>query len=341
VRSAVATLAGLVLTFGGLTPAFAADAAPSSATPATASSGARATTVPTPTTETMTHWSCDRAARARVSVTWISQTQARIRWKASDRGADGRTPVLRIVGLDHNGAEPAVKRNFFADDGKVIVRGGPGASRSDERAWTPNLTHLDEIEVWIWNGVGKRRDSCGFNVVKRLNDHRYSPERTAPRSYADSKALRDRIVAKAWRQYRGVNHESFDNCSRYSRPFYAPNICHAWCADFAWWLWAESGVRGAKAYNSSYTDDFADEWRVTFKPLGGSRKPARGDVIVWSHRTDGINGHVGVVVAAKGWKVKVIHGNWGDRVSFMGWIDPFTSTQDYGNKHVIGFASPA
>ena len=54
-----------------------------------------------------------------------------------------------------------------------------------------------------------------------------------------------------------------------------------------------------------------------------------------------MNGHIGVVVATKGWKVKIIHGNWGDRVYFQDWINPFTSRQDGGRKRVIGFASPA
>jgi hypothetical protein len=259
----------------------------------------------------------------------------------SDTRADGRSPVLKIVGLDHNGAEPSLKRRYFADDGVVVLGKGAGTARSGGRVWAPSLKHLDEVEVWIWNGVGKRRAGCGPNVIKRLNDVRYSPVRTIPLSYARSRKLRDRIVAEAWRQYRGVNHESGENCSRYSRPFYEPDICHAWCADFAWWVWSKAGVERAKAYNSSYTDDFADEWRVKFKRLGGERKPARGDVIVWSHRTDGINGHVGIVVATKGWKVKVVHGNWGDRVWTFGWTDPFTDRQDGGHKRVIGFASPA
>lgn len=343
----VATLTGVALTLGSLTPAFAAPTATASPTtqtrPATGTGTGTGTAVSAAAarTETMTHWSCDRAAKATVSVTWRSRTEARVRWRVTDMSADGRTPVLKILGLDHNGAKPSLKRRYFSDDGKIVVGKGRGASRSNGRVWAPSLRNLDEIEVWIWTSVGSRRTSCGYNIVKRLNDHRYSPKRTEPLSYSRSKKLRNRIVAEAWRQYRGVNHESGDNCSKFSRPFYEPNLCHAWCADFAWWVWSKAGVQRAKAYNSSYTDDFRDEWRVRFKPLGGPRKPTKGDVVVWSHRTDGINGHVGVVVATKGWKVKMIHGNWSDRVSFMGWIDPFTSRQDHGNKRVIGFASPA
>jgi hypothetical protein len=291
------------------------------------------------TSETMTHWSCDRTARASVTVTWRSDREARLRWRVSDERRDGRSAVLRIVGLEHGAGGPVARRNLFGGNGTVVT-GGHG--RSGDVVWRPSLRRLDEVEVWIWNGVGRAAASCGFNVVKRLNDRRWSPVRTEPLSYARSRALRDRIVATAFREYRGVNRESGDNCSHYSDGFYAPNICHAWCADFAWWVWNAAGVRDVRAYNSSYTDDFADEWRVEFKPLGGPWKPAKGDVVVWSHRTDGVNGHVGVVVATKGWKIKLVNGNWSDRVVYVsGWIDPFTSRQDHGRKRVIGFASPA
>jgi hypothetical protein len=293
---------------------------------------------PAARSETMTHWSCDRTARASVTVTWQSRTQARVRWRVTDERRDGRSAVLRIVGLQHSAKGPVARRNLFGGNGTVVTT---GHGRSGDVTWRPALRTLDEIEVWVWNGVGGRRASCGLNVVKRLNDHRWSPTRTAPLSYRRSKALRDRIVAEAMRQYRGGNRESGDNCSRFSDPFYAPNVCHPWCADFAWWVWMTAGVRDVRAYNSSYTDDFADEWRVAFKPLGGRHLPARGDVIVWSHRTDGVNGHVGVVVATRGWKVKVVNGNWGDRVTHTAWIDPFTSRQDSGRKRVVGFASPA
>lgn len=292
-------------------------------------------------TETMTHWSCDRTARAVVSVTWLAKDEARIRWSLTDARSDGRSAVMKIVGIDHNGSRPALRRAFFGGDGMVVNPHGAGTVRTGGRTWRPGLRRLHEVEVWIWNGFGRERVSCGYNVVKRLNDHLYPPERTTPASYTRSKALRKRVVAEAWRQYRGVNHERRDNCSRYSHPFYSPNICHAWCSDFAWWVWTTAGVPRAKQYNSSYTDDFEDEWRVRFKPLGGPRKPAPGDVVVWSHRTDGINGHVGVVVATRGWMIQYIHGNWSDRVWFTGWTNPFTATSDAGRKHVIGFASPA
>jgi hypothetical protein len=291
-------------------------------------------------TESMTHWSCDRAAKADVSVTWISRATARVSWRITDKRRDGRKATIRIVGLDHNGSRPSVKREFFGG-AHVAVANGSGKSTSGGRLWNPGLRKLDEVEVWIWTEAAGHRSGCGYNIVKRINDVTHSPARTAPLPYAKSKALRDRIVSVAWQQNASGYHEYGTNCSKYTNYFYSPNICMAWCANFAWSVWAHAGVPRAKVYNSSYTDDFADEWRVQFKPLGGKWKPAKGDVVVWSHRTDGINGHVGVVVATNGWNIKIVQGNWSDRVTSSGWINPFTSRQDGGNKRVIGFASPA
>lgn len=288
-------------------------------------------------TERMVHLSCDRTARARVTVTWLSERSARISWTLSDL-AGGRRPALRIVGLDFNGARPALQQQFFGDDHKIVLRSGAGTRRSGGRTWTPaRLGKLDKVQVWIWNlGAG-----CGYNVVKRLNDFSYSPTGTEPQSFARTRALRTRIKKVALAQYHGGNHESGENCSKYVNAFYSPNICQPWCADFAWWVWMKAGVKGAKAYNSSYTNDFRDEWRVRFKPLGGKRKPAVGDVMVQKHSTDGTNGHVGVVIATHGWKVKVVHGNWSDAVQLQDWTNPFTYTSDGGRKRVVGFASPA
>lgn len=321
-RRPVPILTGLAVVLGGLVPAAAVPAA----------AAAR--------TETMTHWSCDRAAKATVSVTWTSRSTAQVSWKLWDTRRDGRSAAMRIVGLDHNGARLSIKRNYFSGDG-VTYTSGAWKSRSGGRSFRPQLNKLDEVEVWTWTSSRGRRASCGYNITKRINDVTHSPARTTPLTYGKSRAVRDRVVAAAWKQYRNGYHESGVNCSKYTNAFYSPNICQAWCANFAWWIWATAGVHHAKLYNSSYTDDFADEWRVKFKTTGGAHKPAKGDVIVWSHRTDGVNGHAGVVVATSGWNVKIIHGNWGDRVALSGWINPFTSRQDGGNKRVIGFASPA
>jgi hypothetical protein len=292
-------------------------------------------------TESMNHYSCDRAAKASVSVTWTSKTTAKVKWKLTDSRRDGRNPALRIVGLDHNGAKASLKRNFFSDDGVAYVTKGVGNSKSGTHTFKPGLKKLDEVEVWIWTSAGGRKSSCGYNITKRINDTLHTPARTTPLTYAKSKTVRDRVVAEAWKQYRNGYHESGVNCAKYTNAFQSPDICQAWCANFAWWIWMTAGVKDAKLYNSSYTDDFQDEWRVKFKTTGGPHKPAKGDVIVWSHRTDGVNGHNGVVVQTDGWNVKIIQGNWGDRVALSGWINPFTSRQDGGAKRVIGFASPA
>ncbi|MCU1677750.1 MAG: hypothetical protein JWM93_2508, partial [Frankiales bacterium] len=143
-----------------------------------------------------------------------------------------------------------------------------------------------------------------------------------------------------FKQLNSNFHEGYLNCNKFSNYFMQRKVCQPWCAVFAWYVWTAAGVPSAKQFESSYTDDFEDEWRVNFKPLGGPRKPEKGDVVVWSHRTNGINGHVGVVVAVDGWNIRMIHGNWTDTVLYSPWTNPFTRTADHGAKRVIGFASP-
>ncbi|MFI7585529.1 CHAP domain-containing protein [Spongisporangium articulatum] len=323
VRRGFAWVSGLVLIVGGTVPLSAS---------ATQNLGAAAESPYS--IEKMVHYSCDRTARASVAVSWHSATEARVNWKI-EKKSGGRKAALKIVGIDYNGSKKAVKRYMFADDHKIVTSGS--GSRSGGRLWAPGLGQLDEIEVWVWT-LGS---TCGPNVIKRLNDTVHTAKRTDPKPYSKSSALRKKIKKVALAQYHGGNHESGENCSKYVNAFYEPNICQAWCSDFAWWVWMKAGVPGAKMYNSSYTNDFRDEWRVRFKPIGGKYKPAVGDVMVQKHRTNGINGHVGVVIAVDGWKVKVVHGNWSDAVQFQGWTDSRKYTSDHGAKKVIGFASPA
>lgn len=293
-----------------------------------------------PSTERMTHWTCDRAAVANVAVTWLSPKSADISWRLTDRLSDGRSPLLKLVAVSYNGGEPDTRDRYFDGDGDVAATGGVGAEREGGRTWTPAVKRFDKLEVWIYNGIGGERAWCGYNIVKRLNDHVFAPERTAATVPSKSKEIRAAIVAEAWRQYRSGYADGVNKCNKYSNYFHQSTVCQAWCAVFAWYVWTKAGVPGAKAYQSSYTDDFADEWKVRFKKIGGAQLPAPGDVVVWSHDTDGINGHVGIVVQTNGWNVRVIHGNWGSAVRYENWFNPFTRTSDNGRKHVIGFASP-
>ena len=341
----VAILTSLALALPVVVPANAASPArattPAPAAASTAVAAPAELTTSRARIEHMRHWTCDRAGYVDVTVGWESERKATVRWRVSDQRRDGRSVVIRIIGLDFNGAAPSLKRDFFGGSHVAAVSTGAGTSRSGQRTWTPSFAHFDELEVRVWNGLGRERVNCGINAIKRLNNFRHSAVRTLPKSYEKTKALRKRIVKVAWDQYRSGYRERWNNCSKYTNTFYAPDLCHPWCSDFAWWVWWKAGVPGAAKYNSSYTDDFRDEWRVTFKSIKGTRKPRIGDVIVYSHQTDGINGHVGVVVATDGWRVKLIHGNWGDRVVYDGhWTNPFASTSDSGRKHVIGFASP-
>ncbi|MCU1678881.1 MAG: hypothetical protein JWM93_3639, partial [Frankiales bacterium] len=144
-----------------------------------------------PSTERMTHWTCDRKGVANVAVTWLSPRQATVDWKLTDRASDGRAPLVKIVAVSFNGAAPDTRAYLFGGSHEMVALGGIGTVRSGKRTWTPHITTFDKIEVWIYNGRGSERAACGYNIIKRLNDFVYPTERTDPTPYAKSKAIRD------------------------------------------------------------------------------------------------------------------------------------------------------
>lgn len=289
----------------------------------------------------MTLHSCapDRGAQAVVDVSWVSARTATITWKLSDTDADGRAPRLKIQAVDLNGSAADTTVNFFSG-GELALSGGRGTTRSQTRTWTPaGIDAFNELQIWVTNGRGSEMASCGWEYSHRMNNYLHSETRLAPTSYAKSRALRDRIVASAYEQMNMGYGERPGNCNKYTDSLTDPNVCRPWCADFAFYNWVQAGVPWAKTFASSYAEDVMAEWRVAFKPVYGSRFPAKGDIAVFRHPEKGKNGHVAVVVDTDGWRVKVIDGNYSDRViSAPRWVDPATNPSEF--KPLLGYASP-
>ena len=295
--------------------------------------------------ETVYLYSCDRGARAVVTVTWISSTTVDLTWRLEDRNADGRSPNLRMTAVDYNGSGDSLRTRYFDGDGAAVLTSGYGTSKSGGRTWNPSgIDDLNELEIWVVNGVYGDRVACGWEFSHRLNNYIHADQHNAPSSmsYADSKPLRDRIVSHAQSAAARGYHERYGNCNKYSDSFTSPNVCRPWCADFAWSMWRDAGVDFADAWNSSYANDFKNEWKIRFKPVNGDRLPVPGDVVVYSHNIAGVNGHVAIVTAVDGWWIKTVHGNYGDRIVSEGWVDSRTRSWESsgGYKFAIGFAAP-
>lgn len=77
-----------------------------------------------------------------------------------------------------------------------------------------------------------------------------------------------------------------------------------WCSAFVNWLCRECGIPGT---GSAMARSFLLWGRAT-------DDPEIGDVVVFSRGSDGISGHVGLVVSRSRFTVSVLGGNQGDKV---------------------------
>ena len=78
-----------------------------------------------------------------------------------------------------------------------------------------------------------------------------------------------------------------------------------WCASFATWVWQFVGINIPRYTSASQIRS----WGIANKKWHTS-KPRVGDIAVYG------TVHVGIVVSSDGVNVKMIDGNWGDRVSY-------------------------
>jgi NADPH-dependent 7-cyano-7-deazaguanine reductase QueF-like protein len=120
-----------------------------------------------------------------------------------------------------------------------------------------------------------------------------------------------------------------------------------WCADFAQWVWAKSGIdtTGITAWAFSFVQ-WGQRHTGAFK-AGATNNPQPGDAVVWGDLASSYGMHVAIVVGVSQGKIDVVSGNSGPvvdpqgnvvSVSESGYFDPSTST-DYGYP-IVGYISP-
>jgi uncharacterized protein (TIGR02594 family) len=139
------------------------------------------------------------------------------------------------------------------------------------------------------------------------------------------------IVAEA-EKWIGT-HETGTNCNPFSKAL--GRSCEAWCADFAQYVWEQAGMdtTGITAYAGSFLS--YGQQNGTLKPRNATNV-APGDAVVWGVSASNAQ-HVGIVeqVLANG-DVKVINGNYSDKVTET--TNARSSTvEGFG---IAGFVSP-
>ncbi|GLX41624.1 hypothetical protein Sros01_76970 [Streptomyces roseochromogenus] len=114
---------------------------------------------------------------------------------------------------------------------------------------------------------------------------------------------------------------------------------HAWCADFAGWVWARNGVTGLSTL-SDMADSFYD-YGVKYGTL--SNQPHVGDAVVYNHGGSYSDDHVAIVTGISGNSVTITGGNQG---GFPGIVSTHSTTDwkvgasPWGQR-ISGYISPA
>ncbi|MET9606322.1 CHAP domain-containing protein [Streptomyces sp. NPDC006512] len=114
---------------------------------------------------------------------------------------------------------------------------------------------------------------------------------------------------------------------------------HAWCADFAGWVWARNGVKGLSTLNDMALSFY------TYGEKNGtlSSTPHVGDAVVYNYGGGYSDDHVAIVTAINGNNVTITGGNQG---GFPGHVSTNTTTNwqvgksPWGQK-ISGYISPA
>ncbi|MFB6808399.1 CHAP domain-containing protein [Streptomyces sp. NPDC056387] len=114
---------------------------------------------------------------------------------------------------------------------------------------------------------------------------------------------------------------------------------HAWCADFAGWVWARNGVTGLASL-----DDRAASFMDYGKKYGTiSSTPHVGDAVVYNYNGSDYADHVALVTGVSGGTVTITGGNQGARPGHVSTNS--TSSYSVGSspwgQRISGYVSPA
>ncbi|MGW0391589.1 CHAP domain-containing protein [Streptomyces sp. NPDC003042] len=114
---------------------------------------------------------------------------------------------------------------------------------------------------------------------------------------------------------------------------------HAWCADFAGWVWARNGVTGLSTLNDMALSFY--DYGVKYGTL--SNTPHVGDAVVYNYGGGYSDDHVAIVTAISGSTVTITGGNQG---GYPGYVSTNSTTNwsvgssPWGQR-ISGYISPA
>jgi hypothetical protein len=165
--------------------------------------------------------------------------------------------------------------------------------------------------------------------------------RWASGSTQSGTTLGDRIVSVARGELINTSRNKEQggyNCNFYTRDLLKRNVCEAWCADFARWVWRQAGANTAEldAGAVSFVRYGDDTHNRTWRPYNSASAARVGDAAVFNYRS-GSASHVGLVtrVNKAAGTITIIEGNAGDNDNQ---VSQRTFVPSAGG--VTGFTSP-
>ncbi|BEL05334.1 hypothetical protein Q0Z83_035250 [Actinoplanes sichuanensis] len=265
----------------------------------------------------------DGSGYAAISSTGQVYAYGTVRYRGNPTGFTGQ-----IVGVsttaDGSGYAAVSSIGQVYAYGSVVYRGNPAG-------FTGGITGISVTG----NGTGYAAVS-GIGQIYAYGTVAYRGN-ADPGSSSGGSDLRATIVAKARAEATNParNRESGGTDCNFYTPANKGRACgngwraQAWCADFARWIWKESGARTTGLNSLANSIQSTGTWRPG-KDLTGVQP---GDLVGWKFGGTTGDDHVGVVVAVNGNSITTIDGNYGNAVK----THPFTR----GTSDISGFATPA
>lgn len=117
--------------------------------------------------------------------------------------------------------------------------------------------------------------------------------------------------------------------------------CQAWCAFYLTWVWQQAGVNVPTIGSTSGVQQWGSS-RGLYHSTRSGYAPRPGDAVLFGPA------HVGMVSSVEGGKIRIISGNWGQKVSRnrsssgnnLDFPRNFTAVDNGTTYHVTGFVSP-
>ncbi len=183
----------------------------------------------------------------------------------------------------------------FAVAGVFYVVATHAATRAVPSAELAETPQLGPDEYFADDGPKVRSGA----QLRRVADG--PPKEAKPGSDRPKAALAVRIS----KSQLGIGeHPPGSNCTKYDRK------CEFWCVAYLTWVWRKAGVNVPHLINTAQVHKWGDDNGLLHSLAADPNyQPKPGDAVLFGRE------HTGMVSSVEGNKIRIISGNWGDKVA--------------------------